>query len=60
VRGEIAAHSHEWPSDGRLWKRSRFRAAMDIALVSGVYRLLLVGDAYFLEASRLARVGRRG
>lgn len=52
VRGEIAAKSAAYPSSGDWWQRDRAwqRTEWDIALVEGgLYRLLLIGDAWFIE-----------
>ncbi len=52
VRGEIAEQSADYPSSGDWWQRDRAwaRTEWDIALADGgLYRLLLVGESYFLE-----------
>jgi len=52
VRGEIAQQSVPYPSSGDWWQRDHAwaRREWDIALAEGgLYRLLLVGDAWFLE-----------
>ena len=52
VQGEIADQSSAYPSSGDWWQRDRAwqRTEWDIALAAGgLYRLLLVGDAWFIE-----------
>ncbi len=52
IRGEIAAQSSAYPTRGDWWQRDRAwaRTEWDIALVEGgLYRLLLVDHAWFLE-----------
>jgi protein ImuB len=52
IRGEISARTNAWPSSGEWWENDRAwsRTEWDIALAEGgVYRLLLVGDSYFIE-----------
>lgn len=52
IRGEISSHTHPWPSSGEWWQNDRAwsRTEWDIGLAEGgVYRLLLIGDSYFLE-----------
>ena len=51
--GALATRRGPWPSDGDWWQRDRAwaRTEWDIALADdgGLYRLLLVDDAYFIE-----------
>ena len=50
--GEIVRHVGPWPSSGDWWQNDRAwqRQDWDIALAAGgLYRLLLIGDAYFIE-----------
>jgi protein ImuB len=52
VSGEISAQSSAWPCSGEWWEHDRAwsRTEWDIALADGgIYRLLLVGEGYFLE-----------
>ena len=52
IRGEISAQSSAYPTRGDWWQRDRAwaRTEWDIALVEGgLYRLLLVDHAWFLE-----------
>jgi protein ImuB len=52
VHGEISFRSAPFPSEGGWWQRDRAwsRIEWDVALVGGgLYRLLFVDDAYFIE-----------
>jgi protein ImuB len=52
MQGEISAQSTAYPSSGEWWQQDRAwqRTEWDIALAEGgLYRLLLVGDAWFIE-----------
>ncbi|MGH7943521.1 MAG: hypothetical protein ACREF9_00705, partial [Opitutaceae bacterium] len=52
LRGEISFRSHPHPSDGDWWQADRAwrRVEWDIAFAQGgLYRLLQIGDAYFIE-----------
>lgn len=52
VQGEIAARSAPYPRSGEWWQRDRAweRVEFDIALAEGgLFRLLQIGDAWFLE-----------
>jgi protein ImuB len=52
IRGEISARTNAWPSSGEWWQNDRAwsRTEWDIALTEGgLYRLLLIGDSYFIE-----------
>jgi protein ImuB len=52
VRGEISGRSPAYPSSGDWWQRDRTwqRTEWDIALTEGgLYRLLLVDNAWFIE-----------
>ena len=52
LRGEISTRSVAWPSDGDWWQPDHAwrRTEWDIGLAGGgLYRLLRVGDTWFLE-----------
>ncbi|HEX2854018.1 MAG TPA: hypothetical protein VHO24_12330 [Opitutaceae bacterium] len=52
ARGEICFQSRPYPSSGDWWQNDRawHRTEWDIALTEGgLYRLLLIDDAYFIE-----------
>jgi protein ImuB len=52
LHGEITQQSTEYPGSGDWWQQDRAwtRTEWDIALANGgLYRLLLVGESYFLE-----------
>ena len=52
IRGEISSRTHPWPSSGEWWQNDRAwsRTEWDIALADGgLYRLLRIGDSYFIE-----------
>jgi hypothetical protein len=54
LQGEISAHSGPWRSSGDWWQPDQAwrRNEWDIALATGgLYRLILIGDAYFIEGS---------
>ena len=52
MQGEIAAYFGPWRASGDWWQTDQAwrRTEWDIALATGgLYRLILVSDAYFLE-----------